>query len=211
MPNFIDLSGRRFGKLSVIHRASNRAKIVFWLCLCDCGNSSIVSRSCLTSGNTKSCGCYRRDWAEANVVQHGHNRKHRRSTEYGTWIAMRQRCLDKNNKSFKNYGGRGIKVCSEWANDFKNFFRDMGPRPKGMTLERKDSNGPYSLENCVWASWKSQQRNRTNNHLITLNGETLTVSAWVERGISPVSAFTVYHRIHDGWPKLKALLTPKTR
>lgn len=103
---------------------------------------------------------------------------------YSVWIHMRERCNAVRCKAYKNYGGRGIRVCDEWS-DFWGFVRDMSPRPAGGTLERKDNNGHYSASNCRWATHKEQNRNRRDNVLIEFNGETMCAAAWAERlGIS---------------------------
>lgn len=99
---------------------------------------------------------------------------------YCIWKKMRQRCLNPNDSKYHLYGGRGIKVCERW-NNFKNFLDDMGDVPKGKTLERKDTNGNYELNNCVWATQKEQQNNRRNNVMLTFNGETLTLPQWAQK------------------------------
>ncbi len=100
------------------------------------------------------------------------------SREYRIWTNMKTRCLNKGTPAYKRYGARGIIIWSPWINSFKTFYADMGPCPEGFTLERKDSNGPYSPQNCVWADWFQQQNNRTNNRKITFNGKTQNIGQW---------------------------------
>jgi hypothetical protein len=116
---------------------------------------------------------------------------------------MRQRCRSPKNNKYKNYGARGITVDPAW-DDFWQFVDDMGPRPEGCTLDRKDNNGPYSKDNCRWASPLEQQSNRRNNHLITLNGETMTRAEWSRKTGIPDT--TLRFRLKNGWTPEEALL-----
>jgi hypothetical protein len=116
---------------------------------------------------------------------------------------MLTRCNSHRSLKFKLYGGRGIKVCKRWLKSFENFLEDMGPRPAGMTLERKDSNGDYTPENCKWADRIEQANNRRISHKITVDGRTLSLSQWSrEVGISPS---TLGYRLSQGWSPEKAL------
>jgi len=108
---------------------------------------------------------------------HGHARKKAASREYKSWMHMKYRCMNPNSESYAEYGGRGITVCDEWL-DFKNFLRDMGPRPPGHTLDRRDVNGPYTKENCKWSSSYEQSQNRRIARRIEFQGETKNLSEW---------------------------------
>src|SRR3990167_6267407 len=116
---------------------------------------------------------------------------------YSTWTAMRHRCQSKKCKEYKNYGGRGIEICERW-NKFEHFYADMGDKPKGMTLERKNNNLGYSPDNCKWATRMEQANNMRKTKLLEFNGERLSVSAWARR--LGISRKTVHARIQLGYP-----------
>ena len=126
-----------------------------------------------------------------------------KSPTWRVWIKMRERCNDSNHLWYKNYGGRGIKVCDRWQNSFENFFADMGERPEGMTIERKDGNKDYSPGNCIWATRKEQARNTRKNVVLVFNNESHCLAEWSE--ITSIPVGTLQFRISHGWPVSKAL------
>lgn len=136
-----------------------------------------------------------------------HNHKHGMSHKplYRIWTSMKQRCLNPNDHAYKNYGGRGIKVCQRWL-DFQNFYQDMNNRPYRGTLERIDNNGNYEPSNVRWATYKEQGSNRRNNNLIKFNGTAKVAAEWAN--IVHISHQTIKTRLRKGWPIEKALLTP---
>jgi hypothetical protein len=157
----IDITGKRFGMLTVVRRDGNFRQpggheFPAWLCQCDCGSVS-RRRAYDLRRSTKSCGCARGGKVRANRTIHGQAAA--RTGAYKSWMAMRKRCLSTTAINYANYGGRGIKVCQRW-DSFENFLADMGPRPEGLTLERINNEGDYEPSNCKWATYKEQGANR---------------------------------------------------
>jgi hypothetical protein len=201
----VNLIGEKFGKLLVKKESGrNKKGSVLWECLCDCGNITTVSTGALRSSNTTSCGCFRKENA-SNIF-----RKHylKGTTEYCSWQLMKDRCYNENNKTFKYYGGKGIKVCDEWLNSPKQFVSDMGLKPnREYTIDRINCNGNYEPSNCKWASKSEQSRNRSDSIRFTINNVEKSLHDWAD--IYNIEARVVYKRIWRGWDIMKALTTKK--
>lgn len=178
MGAFIDLTGQRFGRLTVIERAENKGKCVMWKCLCDCGNYTITNSYSLRSCATKSCGCLNSELAKQRKQKH----KHCEERIYHIWKNMKQRCSNANFNAYTRYGGRGITVCDEWLNDFQAFYdwAMANGYKDGLTIDRINNNKGYSPDNCRWATPKEQANNRQSNHLVTFNGKTQTIAQWAD-------------------------------
>ena len=160
---FIDISGRQFGRLTVVGRHDSTAHGVRWRCRCDCGAEVTAFGSDLRRGFTRSCGCLQQQTTRRNNARratHGAKRGGAETPTYKSWRSMRDRCLNANHSSFGRYGARGIRVCERW-HAFENFLADMGERPAGKTLDRyPNGDGNYEPGNCRWATPSLQNHNR---------------------------------------------------
>lgn len=202
-----DLTGQRFGKLVVIERSGTKGHNTMWLCRCDCGNTSIVSRGNLLNGQTKSCGC--------NKHKPAVNKTHGQSKTrlYFVWRNMLNRCYNANVPDFPNYGGRGISVCTEWQKDFQAFQQwamdngyDGSAKRGEFTIERIDPNGNYEPSNCKWANEIQQANNKRSNHYIEYLGNTITLKQASETSGIPYK--TLFKRVNElGWDIEKAMTT----
>ena len=148
--------GDHFARLTVLGLLRDMKGMYKARVRCKCGTELIVRRCALVTGNTKSCGCYKTE----KIVKHGHCLVGNQSKTYKSYYAMLTRCYNPKHSRFKDYGGRGIKVCDRWRYSFTNFLNDMGPRPKGKTLDRVLNDRDYSFKNCKWSTAKQQAANR---------------------------------------------------
>ncbi len=272
MSKFIDLTGQRFGKITVIKRVANdKDNHAYFLCRCDCGNEKIILGRSLRNGSTRSCGCKtdligmrfgrlvvvkevvpiesigekrkaylcRCDCGKSKVIRatslpvkngtkscgcliketHTKYNSIPEKTQnrlYWVWSDIKTRCYNKNSVRYKDYGGRGIKICDEWL-DFQNFYEwamtngykeEMLPSGRNrLTIDRIDVNGNYCPENCRWVTQKEQTNNTRVNHYLEFNGKKQTLSEWGEE--VGISVSTLAQRInHLGWSIERALTTP---
>lgn len=214
MGKLVDLTGQRFGRLKVIRRAgSTKHNKATWHCICDCGNETIVCGAELRHGDTRSCGCLQREWAAAHsdYARKIRNKdlKPKNQTLYQIWYALIARCENPNNKSYTNYGGRGITVCEAWRLDFYAFqvWAISHGYSKGLTIDRIDNNAGYSPENCRWTTYKVQNNNLRTNVFFEFEGERKTIAQWADiTGFSPALIWQRIHRM--GWPIERALTEP---
>lgn len=175
-PTREDITGKRFGRLTVIcfdHNDHHHNS--YWLCECDCGNRTVVTRGGLTSGNTTSCGCYNRERVRESTTTHGLSR----TPLYKVWRDIRTRCENENNSAYHRYGGRGIRICEKW-HDFENFknWADSSGYDVGLTIDRIDNDGDYCPENCRWVDWSVQGNNRSTNRLVEYKGQVHNIMEW---------------------------------
>jgi len=206
MPKRMNItSGDRFQRWTIIKEVESRrtpsgSPQRQFLCKCDCGTERVVILTRLTQGSN-SCGCYKKIRTAETFTKHGMCK----TPEYRTWCHMIGRCTNPKDKNYKDYGGRGINVCEEWR-EFENFYKDMGDRPKGMSLERKDNSEDYNPENCTWASFKKQMRNRRNTIFITYKGETKSICDWADD--IGILRSTLVGRVRNKWSAERTLTEP---
>lgn len=188
-------SGNIYGRLTVIERAGSIANKAAWLCFCNCGNTKIVTGDSLRQRKVASCGCFQKEWRASgnNSRTHGHGSyKKGVSPTYKSWQEMKARCTNEKHISYPNYGGRGIKVCKRW-DLFENFLADMGEKPTGTSLDRKNNNTNYTKHNCHWATRLEQNNNRRQCRYIKYHGKELTIAQWCRELSIPYPR--TYHRL----------------
>lgn len=195
MPKINDLTGLRFGLLTVIDLDTSANKgHRKWNCICDCGNHSSVFATNLNRGATTSCGCLSSRHGATKLKEI--NTKHGMSNSklYHVYYGVLYRCTKENSKAFKHYGGRGISICDEWKNSFESFnqWAITNGYEEGLTIERIDNNGNYEPTNCKWIPQSEQVNNRRTNIYATINGETKTLKEWSR--ISGISYTTLRSR-----------------
>lgn len=190
--------GDRFGRLSVLKEVGIFQGMRYWLCECACGKPALAISSVLKNGGKQSCGCL--------IKQNGSKGLHKmyNSPEYRAWVNMKRRCLNSNCPTFKDYGGRGITIHSNWISSFKDFLSTVGRRPSNKySLGRIDNNQGYFPGNVQWQTIQEQKRNTRNNRLITIGTTTKILSDWAkEVKIHPT---TISSRIQRGWTPEEAL------
>lgn len=174
MADFIDLTGLRYGRLFIVQKTKSIRGQTYYMCRCDCGNEKEIRGAHIKHGATKSCGCLRHI---GYTITHGMSQ----TDEFKIWAGILSRCTNPNRKSYKDYGGRGIKVSPSWET-FENFYTDMGPRPsKKHSIDRIDVDSGYSSENCRWATSRQQNQNRRDSKRLTAFGHTFVLTEWARR------------------------------
>ena len=168
-----DITNKKFGRLIAIKFSQIKKRHYYWWFKCDCGKVVEKAKNLVIRGNTKSCGCLNSELAAQRKFTHGKSK----TPVYKIWNYMIKRCNNPKYPYYYDYGGRGIKVCDRWMK-FENFYEDMGERPEGKSLDRIDNDGDYCKENCRWATRMEQNNNKRNNIILTLNGESHTLSDW---------------------------------
>lgn len=204
--------GQKFNRLLIIADApdvirknnSLRRRVQ---CLCECGKTKIIDYWRVTSGTTKSCGCFQKEQTAKVSTTHGHAAKNskKRTKEYHAWSHIKQRCTNPNNKSYQDYGGRGITVCKSWLDSFEQFLNDVGYAPslQDISIGRIDNNGNYEPGNVRWEQRTEQNSNTRRNVLIEFNGETKTLKEWSV--LYKLDQDTLRMRLKAGWTVHEAL------
>lgn len=192
----IDITGKKYNRLTAVSYIETRAwREKYWLFNCDCGEKKIMRKKDVTQGKSLSCGCLHKEI----VTTHGMHK----SRIYKIWHAMKDRCNNVNNKFFKDYGGRGIKVCDRW-NDFSCFFNDMSSTYQDdLTLDRINVDGNYEKNNCRWANATQQQRNRRDSVKLIIDG--IEISLYEVAESLSLNPKTISKRLHRGWSHEKAI------
>ena len=191
MGKLSDLTGLKFGRLTVIQRSGTKNGHVAWLCKCDCGKTVVTIGNLLKSGKSKSCGCKKIETCGDTHRIHGKSN----TRLYIAWQHMKQRCRNTQNDRYKYYGGRGISICDDWMQfePFEQWALSNGYEDE-LTIDRIDVNGDYCPENCRWVTWETQQNNKRNNNIIEAFGEKRTLAEWSK--ISGVNRTTIQKRIN---------------
>jgi hypothetical protein len=199
-PTFIDLTGCQFRRWTVVTFVGNRR----WLCRCVCGREKAVAGYDLRSGKSRSCGCLRTEQVVTRSTKHGQTG----TPEHRAWVDLTRRCRDSSHRQYRDYGGRGIRVCNRWRYSCEAFVEDMGSRPSSKhSIHRIDNDGHYELSNCMWATQAEQNRNHRRNHIITFSGQTMCLSDWAEKvGLDRGCLNTRLNILK--WSVEKALTTP---
>lgn len=192
--NFKDLTGQIFGRLTVLSFAGIlKYRAAFWRCRCECGNETVVRSQKLCDGVQLSCGCLGKQRLAEYRLSHGMWG----SKEYWAWALAKNRCNNPKNRGYKNYGGRGIRMSAAWSDSFEQFYKDMGPCPPGMSLDRINNDGHYEHGNCRWTTQTAQMRNTRATAKITHAGLTLSFAEWAE--ITGISVNTLRARHYLKW------------
>lgn len=192
-----DLTGKKFNYLTVLERFPENSKDnhVQWICLCDCGNKRIVQGKHLKNGFVRSCGC--KDLAKRHGLYH--------TRLHYIWSSMKDRCYNKNNSRYSDWGGRGISICDEWKDDFASFYNwaiETG-YTDGLSIDRIDNDGDYCPDNCRWITAHEQCRNKRNNIRIEIDGETKILADWLK--VYGMKRSTVFNRIKAGMSPVEAV------
>jgi hypothetical protein len=200
--NISEYVGKKFGRLTILKEGSsvkyNKTTMRKVVCRCDCGTEKEVDFNSVKGGKSTSCGCFNKEHAKKIHTKHGMAMLETgvRHPDYCIWMKMKSRCFNINDKSYKNYGGRGITVCDKWKDSFQCFIEDMGWRPnKNYSIERIDYDGNYCPDNCKWIHKSEQSRNTRRVKLIYYNGNSYCLTELCKLLNLPYS--TMRHRVYD--------------
>lgn len=193
---FQDLTGQRFGRLVVIGRDDRNSRKTYFNCQCDCGNVKSVRADSLKAGLIRSCGCMKKEQDRENLTA-AHTHRMSGTRLYEIWQGIKKRCYNPHDVRYDRYGGRGIKVCDEWREDFRAFcnWATQSGYDETLTIDRIDNDGDYCPENCRWTNPQEQARNRSSNIRITIGNATKTLTEWCEIfQLDSKTILAMYHR-----------------
>lgn len=198
-------TGKKYGRLTAVKDVGrDKFRNRLWLCVCECGRETIVTSTQLCRGKTRSCGCLKDDVLKARN-SHGHGAS--KTNLYSVWASMKQRCENPKNKRYRDYGGRGIHLCSEWM-DFAPFMKwaiEHGYRI-GLDIDRIDNNNGYSPKNCRFVTRRQNCQNKRDNVYITIHGSTKTISEWSD--VSGIHEKVIQKRLKRKWDDCAAVFAP---
>lgn len=199
---FYDITGQRFGRLVVVGQGVSRCKQTSWDCVCDCGATVNVLKHSIVSGATSSCGCFMKERSREEIIARATTHGARHTPEYSVWSGMKRRCTNQNERSFKDYGGRGVQVL---FGSFEEFIAEVGPRPSAKhTIGRIDNDRGYEPGNVRWETTVEQARNKQNTLRVTVNGVTAALTDHCETlGVNYQKAWLRIRRY--GWTPERAL------
>lgn len=205
MPAIIDLKGQRFGKLVAVRFLGRLNFHSMFQCVCDCGRLTVATSNNLRRNHTTSCGCQS---SKKTIGKRTGTHGKRSHPLYRKWADMRNRCYWGKHNRFEHYGGKGIGVCDEWRYDFESFYNWAMSNgwKKGLSLDRKENDKDYYPENCRFRTIKQQNRNRTSNVKITVDGVTKILIEWAEQ--YKIKPTTIKGRLERGWSERDAVATP---
>lgn len=198
-----DLIGKTFNRLTVIQYQNINNKS-YWNCICSCGNHKLIYHTKLITGHTRSCGCLKSDSLKQIASTHGLSRH----PLYSVYTDIKTRCYNENDKQFKDYGGRGIKVCDEWLNDFATFhdWCLSNGYAKELQIDRKNNDGNYEPDNCRFVTRSENCNNKRNNKVLYFNNKSLTIAQWAKE--LKLDRRIIEHRIKRGWSVENTLTRP---
>jgi len=200
--------GDKFNLLTITEIYKEKSKSLRCFAVCECGTVKEFSLKCVTSGQIKSCSCLRKRGRRPRKPRIRKPVVQENAKERNSWIKMKERCYYPRHRAYKYYGERGIQVCEEWRNSFKQFLEDMGKAPtRQHSIDRINNDGNYCKENCRWATPREQNQNRRDSRFVTILGETRTISHWARVFGKP--DHVISKRLSRGWPPLEAVLIPK--
>jgi len=209
MSKKINRVGITYGRLLVISEFGimGSSGKIHWNCICSCGKACIIDGGALSSGNTKSCGCFSSEILHKRNFVHGRAKRGKANSGiYKCWLHIKERCYNKSSMDYKDYGGRGIVVCDRWRDIFENFLNDMGEKPSSKhSIERVNVNGNYCPENCKWGTEEEQSNNKRNSRFVECFGKRLTVSQWSKS--LGIHVQTILWRINNGRTPEQALFS----
>ncbi len=194
-----DIKGNRYNKLVALEFSHSHQKNAYWKFQCDCGQVTTLAAHSVKRGDSKSCGCHRREVSRQKATIHGHAANGGQTRLYRIWAAMNRRCDLETHGAYDRYGGRGIHVCAEWANSFQAFeqWAMSSGYSDELSIDRRDNDGGYEPGNCRWVTEKVQANNRSSNRTVIYEGVEMTLASFAELiGLDPN---TVAYRLNNGW------------